>query len=291
MKKSNELPLGHSLTTMRVDEIELLDSWAKAEGWNPGSSDLLIAHRIDPDAFIALRDGDEIVGGGTVFRVSPAFGFMGLFIVRADRRGAGLGRVLWHYRRDHLLSRLQPGATIGMNGVMHMVPFYTKGGFRLAHRDLRFEGIAQGEVDPDVSAATVSDFAAIVALDANLLGTERPDFLSAWMCTPGAQAVVLRSESRSIVALGAMRPALVGYKLGPVLADSQESARRVLTHLLAKAEGAIVQLDVPEPNKAGQAMAEFLGLQPVFSCARMYHGPMPQVNVQRIFGVTSFEFG
>lgn len=276
---------------MRADEIDILAGWAKAEGWNPGGSDLAIAHRIDPEAFIALRHGDELIGGGTVFRVSPVFGFMGLFIVRADRRGAGLGRVLWHFRRDRLLARLQPGATIGMDGVLDMVPFYTDGGFRLAHRDLRFEGLAHGQADPDVRAATANDFAAIVALDADLLGTTRPEFLRAWLNAPGAHAVVLCSESRHILALGVMRPALVGYKLGPVLADSPRLARRVLTHLLSKAEGLNVQLDVPEPNGAGQALAESLGLKAVFSCARMYHGPMPQVDVQRIFGVTSFEFG
>jgi GNAT superfamily N-acetyltransferase len=291
MKKASGLPSGHTLTTMRFDEIELLASWAKAEGWNPGGSDIVIAHRIDPEAFIALRDGDELVGGGTVFRVSPAFGFMGLFIVRSDRRGAGLGRALWHYRRDRLLARLQPSATIGMDGVLNMVPFYTDGGFRLAHRDMRFEGIAYGEADPDVSAVTTNDFAAIMAMDADLLGTARPDFLSAWLNAPGVHAAVLRSDARPVVALGVMRPALVGYKFGPVLADSPELARRMVTHLLSKANGLKVQLDVPEPNAAGQKMAESLGLQPVFSCARMYHGPMPKVNVQHIFGVTSFEFG
>lgn len=286
-----ELPSKHTLATMRADEVERLAEWAKAEGWNPGRSDLAIVYRTDPEAFIALRDGDELIGGGTVFRISPAFGFMGLFIVRADRRGAGLGRALWHYRRDRLLQRLQPGATIGMDGVLDMVPFYSDGGFRLAHRDLRFQGIACGEADPQVSTPTAADFNAIVELDENLFGTARPEFLSGWINAPGAHAAVLRSESRQVVALAVMRPALQGYKFGPVLADSPIFARRVVTHLLAKAVGQNVQLDVPEPNAAGLALAESLGLKVVFSCARMYYGPVPDVDIQRIYGVTSFEFG
>ena len=285
------LPSGHDLAPMRPDEIHQLAEWAKAEGWNPGSSDLAIAHRIDPEAFIALRDGDELIGGGTVFRISPSFGFMGLFIVRSDRRGAGLGRVLWHYRRDRLLERLQPGATIGMDGVLDMVPFYAEGGFRLAHRDLRFQGNAWGDADPEVRAPTVEDFPELVALDASLFGAARPEFLSAWINAPGVQAVVLRSESQRIVALAAMRPALEGYKFGPVLAESPDLARRVICHLMSKAAGQNVQLDVPEPNAASLALAESLGLKPVFSCARMYYGPVPKVDVQRIYGVTSFEFG
>jgi hypothetical protein len=98
---------------------------------------------------------------------------------------------------------------IDVDGVLDMVPFYIEGGFRLAHRDLRFEGLAHDQADPDVRATTANDFAAIVALDADLLGTTRPEFLRAWLKAPGAHAVVLCSESRHIVALGVMRPALV----------------------------------------------------------------------------------
>lgn len=42
---------------------------------------------------------------------------MGLFIVDPKYRGQGLGRKLWYARRDHLLSRLQPNATIGLDAV------------------------------------------------------------------------------------------------------------------------------------------------------------------------------
>lgn len=77
----------------------------------------------------------------------------------------------------------------------------------------------------------------------------------------------------------------------PVLADSPDFARRVVTHLLSKAEGLNVELDVPEPNAAGLALGESLGLKVIFSCARMYYCPVPDVDVQRIYGVTSFEFG
>ena len=100
MSRTPRLPIGYTLAPMRDEDINQLAEWAAIEGWNPGRSDLAIARRIDPNAFIALRDGDQLVGGGTVFRITPSFGFMGLFIIRADRRGAGLGRALWHHRRD-----------------------------------------------------------------------------------------------------------------------------------------------------------------------------------------------
>jgi hypothetical protein len=216
---------------------------------------------------------------------------MGLFIIRSDRRGAGLGRVLWHHRRDRLIDRLEPGATIGMDGVLGMVPFYTDGGFRLAYHDQRYQGVASGEADPHVLALADEDRTDIRNLDAALFGADRSAFLDGWLSAPGVQAVVIRSEARRLTALAAIRPALDGYKFGPVLAESPDLARRVVGHLLSLVQGQAVQIDVPVPNASGLALAESFGLRPVFRCARMYYGPTPKVNVQHIFGVTSFEFG
>jgi hypothetical protein len=50
-------------------------------------------------------------------------------------------------------------------------------------------------------------------------------------------------------------------------------------------------LDTPEPNADAVAVAEALGLAPVFETARMYTGPAPALDIARIFGVTTFELG
>src|SRR3954447_21655504 len=88
------LPAGLSLGAMRRDEADILVGWAADEGWNPGKADIGIAWATDPEAFIALRRGSELAGGGTIFSYDGRFGFMGLFIVRRELRGAGLGAQL-----------------------------------------------------------------------------------------------------------------------------------------------------------------------------------------------------
>ena len=55
--------------------------------------------------------------------------------------------------------------------------------------------------------------------------------------------------------------------------------------------GAEVFLDVPEPNSAAVGVAQSLGLEPVFETARMYRGPAPEIDVDKVFGVTTFELG
>jgi len=290
MNTTLTLPEGFSLGPMREDEARQLGELAAAEGWNPGLADIDVAWHVDPDAFIALRRGLDLAGGGTVISYDGGFGFMGLFIVRPEFRGAGLGTVLWHHRLNLLRQRLQPGAAIGMDGVFAMVPFYERGGFRLAWRDLRFEGAASGTHDPEALGLQQLGFEGLSRYDQRHVPAPRARFLERWVNQPGACVVGLR-EAGAIVGYGVRRPCVVGYKIGPVFADRPEFAQRIISSLMAGVQGQQVQLDVPEANTAAVALAQSFGLREAFGCARLYHGPAPMLPVDRIFGVTSFEFG
>lgn len=290
---------GVRMSPMTAAERSQLGDWAVQEGWNPGRGDLPAVAALEPEAFVAVREQGELIAGGTIFRPSHSFGFMGLFIVRPDRRGEGLGRSLWNARRNLLLGRLTPPATtgataIGMDGVFDLVPFYERGGFVLAHRDLRFEGVADGVVDPEVldlaDPARADCFEGLVELDASAFGDRRAGFLSAWLMVPGVRTAALLCDGR-VSGFGVLRPATVGFKLGPVVATSPAVASRLVVHRMASIIGEQVQFDVPEANGAAVALAGSLGLVPSFGCARMYLGRAPETAIDRLFGVASFEFG
>jgi GNAT superfamily N-acetyltransferase len=284
------LPANLSLGPMRRDEADILAHWAADEGWNPGKADIAIAWDTDRDAFTALRKGDDLVGGGTLISYNELFGFMGLFIIRRDLRGAGLGRQLWTYRLKRLQARLAPGASIGMDGVFEMVPFYERGGFGFAHKDIRFQGIAHGTLDAEVQRLDPSTFAIVERFDRSYFPAPRTSFLQRWMLQAGAHAMGL-FEKGELAGYGVARPARMGYKIGPLFAWRPDVAERLATSLMAHIAGEQVQLDVPEPNEAGIRLASGLGLKEVFGCARMYYGAPPNLPIERIFGVTSFEFG
>ncbi len=284
------LPPGLSIGPMSREDVAILAGWAADEGWNPGKADIGIAWDIDPDAFIALHRDNELVGGGTIFRHSPHFGFMGLFIVKAGLRRGGLGAPLWHERLARLRARLAADATIGMDGVFEMEAFYARGGFTLAHRDLRFQGSAEGTADRAVRRLTESDFTAVDFFDQLHFPTPRPAFLRRWLFQSGAQGMGV-FDGGTLLGYGVSRPGRVGFKLGPVFATTPDAAERLLGSLMAHAPGEQVQLDVPEPNEAGLRLARKFRLSEVFGCARMYYGPLPNLPLQQIFGVTSFEFG
>jgi hypothetical protein len=286
-----QLPREFSVGVMKLDEVSELDEWTSAEGWNPGLHDLALAHRLDPEAFIALRQADALAGAGTIFRHSPGFGFMGLFIMRKDLRSQGIGRSLWYWRRDALLARLAPDAVIGMDGVFDMVPFYTRGGFRFAHRSLRYQGLSPGGArDAAVVAVDALPAEQLTAFDARHFPCARPTFLAEWVHQPQSRAMAL-VEQGEIRAFGARRACRAGFKIGPLFADSVAFAERLLGALLEGTSGTQIQIDIPEPNDTGLALARAWGLNECFGCARLYLGRDPTLPIQRIFGVTSFEFG
>ncbi len=230
------LPAGFSIGQMRHDEVSILEGWAADESWNPGRADLGIAWQTDPGAFIALRQDGALAGGGTIFSYDGRFGFMGLFIVRHDLRGRGLGTALWHHRLDRLRERLEPGAPIGMDGVFPLVPFYAKGGFVLAYRDLRFDGIAAGEADLDAVSLDEVGFDAIDGYDRRYVPAPRSAFLRRWVVQPGGQFAALCEEG-AVVGYGVVRPCRSGYRIAPVFADRADLAARIVSHLMSCVEG------------------------------------------------------
>ena len=61
--------------------------------------------------------------------------------------------------------------------------------------------------------------------------------------------------------------------------------------MLAASGGGEIFLDVPAINSDAVALAQDLGLLPVFETARMYTGAIPPLQIARVFGVTTFELG
>ena len=99
-------------------------------------------------------------------------------------------------------------------------------------------------------------------------------------------------EGGELAGWGMRRRCVSGYKIGPLLARDGATAQAVLRELLGGVEPKTpVYLDVPEVNEEAVALAESLGMKQCFGTARMYKNGMPDLDVSRIFGVTSFELG
>jgi GNAT superfamily N-acetyltransferase len=274
------------IRTMRPDEIALAADWAAAEGWNPGLADAACFATVDPGGFlIGELDGAPAATISCV-NYDGRFAFLGFYIVRADLRGSGYGLRIWNAAIAHADSRI-----IGLDGVVAQQENYKKSGFRLAYANIRYGGtVAAPAAPPGIIALSDVPFAMVEASDATVFPAPRPVFLRAWTGAPGHIGCALMHEGR-LAGWGVIRPCRQGRKVGPLVADSSAIAGAVLSALLAQAGGGEIFLDVPAVNREAVALAQSLGLAPVFETARMYTGAIPPLQLERVFGVTTFELG
>ncbi len=269
-------------------EVAIAIDWAAAEGWNPGLHDADCFYAADPDGFLIGLLNGEPIAVISVVKYGAAFGFLGCYIVKPPHRGKGYGKQIWNAGLAYLGER-----TIGLDGVVEQQSNYLKAGFKLANRNVRYQGSGGGEpaVDPQIVPLSTLPFADLLAYDRPLFPASRSAFLRAWIDQPEASALGILQAGK-LAGYAVLRKCRTGYKIGPLFADDAELAQRLFLALQARAPaGAAIVLDTPEVNAAAIAMAERHGMSVVFETARMYRGKVPALANERIFGVTTFELG
>jgi GNAT superfamily N-acetyltransferase len=279
-----------SIRVLPREEMKLILDWAAHEGWNPGVHDGECFHAADPGGFLLGERTGTPISSISVVTYPENFAFLGFYIVRPDFRGRGYGLKTWRAG----LRRLS-GFNVGLDGVVGQQRNYTKSGFILAWRNIRYAGaapgrrptaVAHGQVVP-LTAVTFADLQAYVRRH---FPAPRPTFLHLWISRPGTTARALLRDGR-LAGYGVIRPCRSGFKIGPLFADDEAAADVLFEALAAKAGTAPLSIDVPEPNLAAIRLPERHGLKPIFETVRMYTGPSPDIALRDVFGITSFELG
>ena len=277
----------------KLDKQGLLTlvEWATKEGWNPGLHDAEAFWSTDSDGFYGYFIADEMIGGGSLVSYSGHFGFMGFFIMKPEYRGMGLGRQLWYQRRDLLLSRLQPDAPIGMDGMVAMQDFYAKGGFKLAFKDLRYVRVGEKfDYHQAVTSITEEDFIQLSDYDKSCFGYDRRNFITYWIHLPESSCYKY-AVGGEIKGYAVVRKAFIGYKIGPLFANDYGIAEELYKACLSFANKEQVYLDIPLVNESANRLVDKFNATMVFECGRMYYGQPPILPVEKIFGITSYELG
>ncbi|MEO9902071.1 MULTISPECIES: GNAT family N-acetyltransferase [Alphaproteobacteria] len=278
---------GYTIRTMTGAEVLEAVGWAAAEGWNPGASDAACYTSVDPEGFIGGFIDGRMIASISVINYDSAFAFLGFYIVHPDFRGQGYGYTLWKAGIAHAGARM-----VGLDGVLAEQENYRRSGFEFAYRNIRFGGLPKALAAEEGAflkpLTSLSD--ELEAYDRKLFPAPRERFLEAWITAPDHEAFAAIRDGE-LVGYAVARPCRAGTKIGPLFADDPAIARQLSKAASDGAGGGEIFLDVPEPNNAALALARSLGLEHVFETARMYRGIAPDVDLERVYGVTSFELG
>ena len=278
----------YTIRTMQPQDVTMAVEWAAAEGWNPGLHDAECYRVADPNGFLVGLLGDEPIAVISVIKYSAAFGFLGFYIVKPEYRGQGYGIQIWNAGLEYL-----KGANIGLDGVVEQQDNYKQSGFKLAYRNIRYEGLGGGD-EPDNSrivALSTLPFEVVESYDRPFLPADRSQFIQAWINQPDCHALGVMQDGE-LAGYGVIRQCRSGYKIAPLYADTPELAEQLFLALKSRVSSSDpIYLDTPEQNQAAVSLAERHNMTVSFETARMYTQETPTLPVERLFGVASFEIG
>ena len=278
----------YEIRTMSRQEVDIAVEWAAGEGWNPGLHDADCFHAADPGGFLVGLLDDQPIGCISAVRYGEGFGFLGFYIVKPQFRGRGYGIQLWRAAMEAM-----DGRNVGLDGVVAQQDNYRKSGFKLAYRNIRYEGRGTGtrSLAPGLVPLSQVPLAEVQAYDEPLFPASRSGFVQCWINQPDNTALGIADGDR-LAGYGMLRPCRAGFKIGPLFADDPDRAKALFDSLVAHAPaGAPVFFDPPEVNAAAVALAEANDMEVVFETARMYTGEPPAIALEKVFGVTTFELG
>jgi hypothetical protein len=94
-----------------------------------------------------------------------------------------------------------------------------------------------------------------------------------------------------IVGFAVMRNCQAASRVGPLFAESADTAAALVSALAQKMGAKAVAIDMPDINKPAVTFADQAGLKPSFETARMYTGADPDLDYAGLYGIGSLELG
>jgi GNAT superfamily N-acetyltransferase len=279
-----------NMTTKEFNSIAL--EWTKREKWNPGKYDASVFELLDPNSLHLLEVNKVPVASLIGMRHNSNFGFLGSFIVRADYRGLGYGRLLW----EHVLKGLKC-STIGLHGVFSQVGYYQKEGFIGQFSQTRWVNNSKPSLIPASSfeqhnlITSQVPINKLIDYDAGVVSILRPNLVSNWLKMPEAHVLVALDGQDKIAGYGVISRTQTGYRIGPLYADSENIAKTLFLKLSDHAGNMPIIFDTYEKNEQVNELIDTFGLQKEFSTLVMYKGSPPRPNYERLYGVHSLEIG
>ena len=207
------------------------------EGWRPGLQDAECFLACDPTAAFVGELNGKPIGCITMAKYGDGFAFCGCYIVNKEYRGKGYGRKIW----DAAIASVRPSRSIALSGLIDKENMYKRKGFRSHSYGARFvfdlpsamSRFSEASERSPVKIKRIEqvNLEALFMYDTTVFGFERHAFLSKWLRMAGSHARVAINSDDSIVGYIVARLMFVkeeGYKIGPLFADSEPVAEKLL---------------------------------------------------------------
>ena len=274
-------------------DLPFADSVRALEGWNQTAQDWERFLSLEPDGCFLAEWQGKPAGTATTTLFGPALAWIGMVLVHPDCRRQGIGRALLGRCIEHLQSRAVRCIKLDATPAGKIV--YEALGFREEWTLTRWQrngsvGVTSAG-DDGIRGLRETGLGIVDQLDASAFGVNRRSLLQA-LAVQCRQALVLRSECGDTKGYGLLRDGSRALYLGPVVADSADSAIRLARAFLEKSDGKAIFWDIPDRHRAAVAWAEANGFTAQRSLTRMFLGENTTPgSPENIFAIAGPEIG
>ena len=291
-----ELKQDVSIRNMTKKDLQLVFKWAEKEGWNPGKHEIEPLYAADPSGYYMLEVDGEPAASLAAVKYSQKLAFLGLFIVVPSKRGQGFGAMLW----DAVTHKLEICSSVGLNAVMEQIERYGKSGFSPSFLNTRWTGKPDnipGERGIKKEGFVLTDkFSTknLIEYDSKIYATPRAAFLTHWLKMPESHALAALDQLGNVIGYGVISRTVEtnSYKIAPLFANNEMVADQLYRSLCSFAgKNATVSIDISETNPYASAIVERFKLEKLFDTMRMYKGETPEIDKDKVVGLTSLEIG
>ncbi|MBM7074665.1 hypothetical protein JQC92_22080 [Shewanella sp. 202IG2-18] len=264
------------------------------EQWNPGVFDQVTYSKSKSvHMFVGVMDG-RVVSSCCACIYDTQFAFFGLYLV-FDPKNRGKGYGLSTYQHRLRIMEQMGVKSIGCDGALEQTHNYAKNGFVDNYLNRRFSYFVTGSelINEHISIDKLGN-KTLALFETKFVYEPRLEFISTWLDSdPTMKFASKYNEEKELLAVGIARQAQTGFRVGPIYANSLESAKEIIHALAAQLpQDAELLIDIPEANCHSDHFIKDLRLRNNdFECMRMYRGPVPAAALDQVYGVCTLEVG
>lgn len=277
---------------MTAADLSACDELRSLAGWNQTIADWQQFLATQPDGCFVIEERGHVLGCVTTICYGSTLAWIGMMLVHPDERRRGIGRVLMKRCLAYLdgcgIKCMKLDATPAGQ------PLYEQLGFASEWTLTRWSRSKRGGLFSKSNSpcrdCTPNDLERVIALDATAFGVRREELLRALVAH--SERVLVAEAGGQVIGAGLLRSGARANYLGPVVADSPETAASLIGELLSVSASENVFWDIPDANAAAIELAVAHGFERARTLTRMARGE-PRVihQTQHIFAIADPALG
>jgi GNAT superfamily N-acetyltransferase len=279
------------IRVMHGDDIPAAMRLSIAEGWNQTEEDWSMLLRHTPGYAFAAVNKDQIIGTVVTLLFDDQLAWIGMMLVDNSYRGQGIAKTLL----NHALSTIQNIPVVKLDATPAGRPFYKKIGFRDECEIYRMVSdssrVISEKHDLNVLPGKNENINSVIEKDYAAIGYKRPDILKGLQREYPGYSFVLHAH-------GQLKSFIFGRdgrsytQLGPLNADSLESAKKIVRYLLYNLKGKAVVIDIPAEKIDFYNWLISLRFKKQRAFTRMYYkNNLPLTSTENQYAITGPEWG